>query len=97
MNNDFRRIEAGLVRDRFTRILGCAREREGFRAVEGGGLADFADLVRIDLCDRPSDDGSSDTPQGELVVLLTPRRVAFAAALALAEGLLGFAFEPGRC
>ena len=40
---------------------------------------------------KPSDDGSSDTPQG---ALLTPRRVALAAALALAEGLLGFAFEP---
>lgn len=31
-----------------------------------------------------------------MVVLLTPRRVAFAAAEAFAEGLLGFAFAPGR-
>ena len=34
-------------------------------------------------------DGFSDTPQGA-VGMLTPRRVAFAAALAFAEGLPGF-------
>jgi len=45
--------------------------------------------------DRPSDDGSSDTPQGAKGGL-TPRRVAFAAALALAEGLVPLPFEPVR-
>ena len=44
---------------------------------------------------RPSDDGSSDTPQGWFVHVLTPRRVALAAAEAFAEGLLGFALGPG--
>lgn len=36
---------------------------------------------------RPSDDGSSDTPQDGDGEMLTPRRVAFAAADAFADGL----------
>lgn len=39
--------------------------------------------------------GCSDTPQGGFV--LTPRRVAFAAELALAEGLPGLALPVRRC
>ena len=64
--------------------------------MEGCAFAFFADLVRVDLYyqkDRPSADGSADTPQGGT---LTPRRVAFAAALALPDGFLGFVFEPAR-
>lgn len=81
-------IEARLVRNRFSRIFGRTGESKGLGAVEAGGFALFPRLVRIDLYmrDRPSDDGSSDTPQGESGGL-TPRRVDFAAALALAEGL----------
>lgn len=37
---------------------------------------------------KPSDDGSSDTPQVHGMEMLTPRRVAFAAAEAFADGLL---------
>ena len=35
---------------------------------------------------KPSDDGSSDTPQVHGMEMLTPRRVAFAAAEAFADG-----------
>ena len=53
MNNDLARIEARLMWDRLARIFRCARECEGFWAVEGGVLALFADLVRVDLfCER---------------------------------------------
>lgn len=70
MHNDFRRVEARLMRDALARVLRRAGEDERFRAVESGGISDFARLVRVDLCfkkDRPSDDGSSDTPQGGFV------------------------------
>ena len=46
--------------------------------------------------DRPSDYESSDTPQGCHGGMLTPRRVALAAALAFPEGLLGFPFAPKK-
>ncbi len=38
------------MRHRLAGVLGVAAEAEGFRAVEGGAGADFADLVRVDLC-----------------------------------------------
>ena len=78
--------------DRFAWILRRAGEGEGFGAVEASARADFAPLVRVDLLfeDRPSEDGSSDTPQGMSGSGggLTPRRVALDAAPAFAEGFL---------
>jgi hypothetical protein len=48
------------VWDALAWVLGRAGESEGFRAVEGGGFALFARLVRVDLLcvNRPSDDGA---------------------------------------
>lgn len=57
VDDDLGRIEAGLARDRLARVLGGARELERLRAVEGGALADLADLVRVDLILRVSKTG----------------------------------------
>ena len=42
-------IEARLAWDRSARVFWCTREREGLWLVEGGALANFGDLVRVDL------------------------------------------------
>ena len=39
-----------LVGDRLARVLGRARQLKSLGPVEGGGLAHFAHLVRVDLC-----------------------------------------------
>ena len=49
MHNHFARIQARLVWDRLARVFGRAAERERLGAVEGGGFALFARLVRVDL------------------------------------------------
>lgn len=82
VDDDLVLVEAGLVGDALARVLWCAGELKGLRAVEGGRQANLADLVRVDL-KRPS-------AMGVLTrhyCVLTPRRVALAAAEALAEGL----------
>jgi hypothetical protein len=60
MHDDLAGIEARLVWDALARVFWRAREREGLGSVEGGGFANFARLVRVDLFieDRPSDDGA---------------------------------------
>lgn len=89
-------IETGLRWDRLAGVFGRAREREGLGKVERGVLPDLLRLVRVDLLyeNRPSESCSSDTPlddHGGLV--LTPRRVALAAAEAFAEGLPALEFS----
>lgn len=83
-------------------LRGYLGERESVRVFGRWKEVDLRTLCA--LCEltcrnyRPSDDGSSDTPLVAFVVYgrrLTPRRVAFAAWLALAEGLPGF-FAPVR-
>lgn len=49
VNDDLSGIEARLAWDRSARVFGRTREREGLRLVEGGALANFGDLVRVDL------------------------------------------------
>lgn len=49
MDDDLRGIEARLMRDRLARVFRGAGECEGLGPVEGGALALFADLVRVDL------------------------------------------------
>ena len=59
MHYDLAGIEARLVWDALARVFGRARERERLGSVEGGGFANFARLVRVDLfIDKPSDDGA---------------------------------------
>jgi hypothetical protein len=89
VNDDLSGIETRLRWDRLARVLGRAREGEGLWEVERRALSDFGDLVRVDLLCRKQAvrRWDSDTPQG--MEMLTPRRVAFAAAEAFAEGLLG--------
>lgn len=53
VNDDLAGIEARLAWDRSARVFGRTREREGLRLVEGGALANFGDLVRVDLfCEK---------------------------------------------
>ena len=90
VDDDLAGVEARLVWDRLARVLGRAAQRERLGPVEGGGLALLARLVRVDLCRKEQAVRMmccSDTPQGGWC-RLTPRRLAFAAALALAEGFL---------
>lgn len=42
-------IESGLMRDRFAWVLGCAGQDERLGPVEGGGFADLACLLALDL------------------------------------------------
>lgn len=53
VDDDLAGIEARLAWDRSARVFRRTREREGLRLVEGGALANFGDLVRVDLfCEK---------------------------------------------
>ena len=88
VDDDLGGIEARLTRDAPAGVGRGARELEGLREVEGGAGADLADLVRVDLILREQNKAVSDAgAHTPLRGVLTPLRVALAAALALAEGL----------
>lgn len=78
-------IEPGFVGHRFARVFGRSRELEGLGSVEGRGESDFARFEGVGLFRQVLLDGR----RGMVGLDLTPRRVAFAAALAFAFFLEG--------
>lgn len=93
MDDDLAGIEHGLARDALARVARGARKSEGLRAVEGGVGADFADLVRVDLCVKTGrqNDGFSDTPQGGLWGLAYAAKGSFGSSIGLSGRLAGLA------
>lgn len=98
MHDDLVGVEARLVRDRLARVFGRAGQLERLGPVEGCGQAHLAHFFAVDLWGgRKGEEvrfeglffgvGWAGRKGGRF----TPRRVAFAAAEALALGLpLGF-------